>query len=907
MKADMSRLMGTARKPDPYRNLAKKAAVFACCLAVMGAGMVFNALRAGDSASADSLFDPSLYNPSFTVQQEADVALPGIQAGKGAIPVLTRRGGGYSMTPDEEGLLKTKMQRVQLYEGYETDWLHTAALEQMSLVAADSAAYELKEVWVGKNPESVNQSDFLVARVDGFGKVTFTNNPADPGLSAAEGGYYVPSGDGTYMACIEEGSVVRLVFGEKDGWSYAGAKASDFDVTDGGYYLEDDYFHRSSKKETSKADKEKGNIYVDAIQSGINTESNYQGAGAKLAFGADLIGMDLAEQSLSGELDSLNIFNYEQSGATENTGVTLGLMSGIAADGSPEWVKGISVPGLFSGEAEGKTAYDTQFSLVLTDKGTSHTLSSVESEWGTAAEGLEKPGTGFWIMDVAPSFAADGHDIAWGTGNENLQFYLSGDRAPAVLPASPDGASHNKYFGLSWSVDFTLEPGYTGPLNVFAVSDDDLWVFAAKLDENGNVTSSVQGVDLGGVHDTAGAWCDLWDVIERVPASGEPENWRLYFFILERDGDGSELYVRYSVPEPAARAERTPGTVMVEASKYESGEGTIRTFVLEDGTCRRYKLTHDDGKEETITAGEPFQLASGSFASIDGMDEGAVFRVKETGRKNVWHSTGEGFEEGDTAECAVGRVHRISFLSAMDSGTLTIAAAGSGDPEGGYHFFILLEGMGGKEVSAMDGYNTPIGTQFADKDGVIEAVLSAGEALKLYGLPDDARFTVTPGDAPGWRLAEIMIDGADASGVQVTGTVPGYAVYRYEKEDDRAIEVSMEQSASGDWGREDIEVHQGSLISYRITVTNPNPSAVEATVEDALPDGLEILPGSVTDGAVDGQRITWDVAVDGESSVELAFTCRVTAGNPVRLTNMPVLIDGSGPRQVGNTVTAIVP
>lgn len=886
MKIDMTKLAGAEgsavqkkSRPGPYR-LVKGAAAFACCLALLGTGMVFRAARAQDSASADEMFDPSLSNPSYTVQQKADATLPDISAGEGPIPVLTMKGGGYSATPDEDGLIRTKTERVNLYSEYVTDWLSANTLEQMSDVGAGSKAYVLKEVWMGKNPLSNNQSDFLVAETDGFENVRFTNNPADPDLSKAEGGYFKPGDDGSYVLCIEDGSVVRLVFGEKEGWSAAGVDVYDYDVTDGGYYLEDDYFHLGRLRDTSGAASEKSTVYIDAVQAGINSEENFTGDGARLAFGADLIGTDLAEESVTGELDTPNIYNYAQQEDTDYTGATLGLMKGVDKDGDPVWADGISAPALFGGDAKGKTAYASKYSLSFTHKGTMQTLSSVESEWGTAAEGLERYGTGFWPLDGSPGFAADGHDIAWGTGDGNMMYHRSGDRAPEMLPSSSDGDSHDFFFGLRWTMDFTLEPGYVGPLNVFGISDDDLWVFAGQLDRDGNLMEDtvVQAVDLGGVHDAAGGWCDLWDVIDRVPSDGEAQDWRLFFFVLERDGAGSELMLSVNLPEAGSAEKRETGTVLVEAANYESVKGAVRTFVLDAGGHGFYKASYEDGREATITDGEPFQVPSGSYVAISGLDMGAPLTVQETGRKNVWYSTGDRYEDGDTAECTVGHTHRVSFLSTMDSGTLTLAAAANGEPEGGYGFTIRLSGMGNREVQAMDGYSSPLGSRFADKDGNMRISLAAGETLTLYGLPDDTEFTVIPDGLQGWHLAEILLDSASAEGTSTKGTVPAYVIYRYEENEAQPLQVSLSQSVSGDWTADGITLEEGALLSYRIRVANPNGSPRTVTVEDVLPEGLEVLESSVSDGTVDGQRILWEASVGAGKTAEFAFTCRVPEG-----------------------------
>ena len=138
----------------------------------------------------------------------------------------------------------------------------------------------------------MNQSDFLVLQVpeEGLGNVALTNNPDSAGISAAEGGYYKPDSDGRFKIPITDGMTVRLIYEERESWTYADADLYDYDVTDGGYYLSSDYYHMGNRRETSSRTGDEKSIYLDAVAAGIHTEENYQKTGARFALALTVSG-----------------------------------------------------------------------------------------------------------------------------------------------------------------------------------------------------------------------------------------------------------------------------------------------------------------------------------------------------------------------------------------------------------------------------------------------------------------------------------------------------------------------------------------------------------------------------------------------------------------------------------------
>lgn len=929
MKADMNKLKKPEEKADIYDRLAKKIMCFAVCLGLLGVFTITKSLLHSDSASADVLYDTSLTNPSFTVQHVGDVTTIDIGQGDGPVTVLTKEDTRHAQL-NEDGTFRMVTNRIPLYKDYQTDWLTTDSITGMSFLngedGSQTAGYRLKEIWFGKDPASQNQSDFLVLSVPAtegktdLSRVTLTNNPEHPNLSEAEGGYYKTDESGNYTVCITDGDVIRLVFDKEESLDYKNVDVFDYDISDGGYYLEEDYLNKGEKYPTSGQGKEKGPVYAETKESGIHSFNNYIENGARFAFGGSSVGTGLGDEYLNDELNTINIWNYGQQKSTADTGVTRDLTSGVDKQGNIRWTDGVSGLNLFGhGDAAGRTDYtDGEYSFTFKRDGFTRTLSAVESAYGTVAEGLEALSDAdgnltnrFFILDGAPSAGTDGHDPIWGDGSENIRYYNGDDGISETFPVSDDGENHNSFFGFAHTEDFVLSPGYTGAFEFFGYSDDDMWVYAGQIDENGQVMPDtvVQVADLGGVHDGAAFYCDMWNVIDKVEYGQEPENWRLFIYWLDRDGISADCYMNFTLPEAAMKtSEKVTGSLLVEAGNYQSIEGITRTFLFDDGTGNRYQGTYDDGTDVTIVSGEEFTIPNGSLICIKGLTDQSQYTLKETGKTNVWFSTGDGYVEGDTITSTVGANIRTTFISTMNAGTISIGVDGDGTPEGGYVLKLTLKDVGETEVSAMDSFNNPMGSAFTDKDGQMIITLAAGETQTLYNLPDGAKFTLEPVSSPGWHVSEILLDDAEASESVVFGQFPAYVVYRYEKNEVVTPQIIMEQSVSGDWGTSDITALKGSLISYKITVTNSNEIPVDVCVSDDIPEGISVMETSLPDGGeLNENELTWNLTLDPGSVKELYFTGQVTAEEACEIANKAWIMIGEEAVCDSNTVKIIIP
>lgn len=928
MKVDIKQVMGPdwepemkdLPKPDKLKKPMKLMGVAALCL-VLGAGvMVYDRMSTKDDAHADTLYKEADVNPVFTVQHVADVRIPVMEEGEGDVPVLIGdKSEGHAVLAN--GLLKTEKKRVTLYEDYETDWNRSGTLTAMSFLNGSGGAadgYNLEEMWIGKDKESAEASDFTILPVPqaeegaDFSKVSLTNNPDSSLLSTKKDGKYVPDKDGNYTICIENGDVIRLVFATAASSQSGQANVYDYDVSDGGYYVNDDYYRKGTKQPTSGQQTRQGNLYVDAVENGIHTKENYAGSGAKLAFGGESIGTPFGDAVREDELDTINVHNVTN---TKTTGVALGLTSGITADGHIKWAGNIQTPALFGdGKAAGRTDY-SDYQMTFTKKGFTRTLSSVQYKEDTVTKGLETVGKNFWIADKVPSYGTDGHDPVWGNGAKNVKYYRTGDRGSKRFAASDDRQNHNSFFGLSYTEDFTIPAGYTGPLDFFGYSDDDMWVYAAKIDKDGNAMedTAVLVSDLGGVHEGTGSYRNLWELIKPIPYGKDAEHWRLFVFYLERDGASAKCYLRFTLPEAAILEDtQNADRVSIKAEHLKEDPDEKRTFMFDDGTNNRYMGRIDDKDSIAITAGKEFTVPAGSTVTVNGLETGKAFVVKETGKARIWSNKDGTYKESDTVSGTVGEEKQVTFVAVEHKGQIVIKAEGDGTPDKGYVFHVELGKVPDGGILAMDGANTPHGYIDTGRKGSFKAAIGANDALALYNVPEGTQFSVTAEGVDGYHVSKVLIsDNLETSGLSVSGTADAQITYQYEKGSEKKAgtgpAITISQSVTGDWDTKDITLADGTPISYNITVKNPDNKTVECTIEDILPEGLSVMTSTLTDNAeVDGDTVKWNVKVDPKSSLSRSFTGTMSGKAGTEFRNQArVIIDGKQGAE-SNEVKAVI-
>lgn len=204
---------------------------------------------------------------------------------------------------------------------------------------------------------------------------------------------------------------------------------------------------------------------------------------------------------------------------------------------------------------------------------------------------------GFWPMDKSPSAGAEGNDPLFGKRDSTVKFSEGPNQ-------SDDFKDHNSYFGMSYTVDFTIDPGYCAPLEYWFYGDDDMWVFLDKVDNPYSTPKLV--ADIGGVHSSVGQFVNLWDYVDPIPLRDEngnentaSEKYRLTIFYTERGAAGSTCYMRFTVP---LDTHTTPAPEREEALMFEK--------VLNDGTDGQENVTSDEEFEFLLTLtnedGTPF-------------------------------------------------------------------------------------------------------------------------------------------------------------------------------------------------------------------------------------------------------------------------------------------------------------
>lgn len=381
-----------------------------------------------------------------------------------------------------------------------------------------------------------------------------------------------------YTILIQKGTVVRFVFNGTEAETDRPANFFDYNIGDGNIYTSAaNARNRSNALSSSNATfSSSTKYYMYTEQQGINNPANYTGTGAKIAFGNAncLTGLD------SQSWDGYDLNKYNRGGVGPYKGATFGLVKGVSYnnDDMPivQWADGVNGANWFGKNAAvGKFVYpasDENYKLGFYRQGGTFTLNSVKHGSAVVQDDLMSfintansiMSNEFWPMDDVGS--TDGHDFLFGS-TKSSKSKSSGTRlltSASTYTVAPiadgtyngggssgavDGAQydHNSFFGMSYTVDFTIDPGYVAPLEYWFYGDDDLWVF---LDQPNNPNfNPILIADIGGIHSSIGEYVNLWDYVPYVPlTASQSETYRLTIFYTERGASGSTCYMRFTVP-----------------------------------------------------------------------------------------------------------------------------------------------------------------------------------------------------------------------------------------------------------------------------------------------------------------------------------------------------------------------
>lgn len=498
----------------------------------------------------------------------------------------------------------------------------------------ENGNYELIELWIlkdGKSADSVNPADWDV--YTNINDLHFTNREQSVV-------------DGTIL--IEDNTVIRMVYRTSSGDFSNGVTFYDYDTTNGRIYATSSNASNEVNPLSSAA--AGGSYYVKTDnssgtdQQGINDESNYSGSGTKLAFGNNNTRVGLELKQWNG--NTLNRFN--ELNRTYGGGSTFELVSGLE-NGRIKYSNGVIAPNLFNeGAATGKTQIDGR-SLIFNRVGDTYTLSSILNDSGNTVIGNLHQFVGrtfdngaktiwsndFWPMDWVHDYSnnyANGHDMKTGGSDTKTTAVgaplKAGGSITEDYPASDDGIAHNNYFGMHYTVEFTLTEDYIGPLEYLFFGDDDMWVF---LDD-------VLVCDIGGVHSSVGEYVNLWDWVEK----GSSGTHTLSFFYTERGASGSSCYMHFTLPSVASiTPEHNTGNLEIE--KLVVGMDTDAEFAFDirftdaDGNPMRddYAYTRYDAdgniimRDIIISDGGSFNLRANEYVIIKYLPIGTVYTISE--------------------------------------------------------------------------------------------------------------------------------------------------------------------------------------------------------------------------------------------------------------------------------------
>lgn len=516
----------------------------------------------------------------------------------------------------------------------------------------ENGNYHLSQVWILKDGKTAsdNKDDWDTYAA---GDVHFTNRreAADPSK---------------HIVCVTDQTVIRLIYNTSDASFSTRTTFYDYDITNG---------------------QNSAGQWMTGI-TGINSKANYRNStnGERtwdsqrdvLAFGNQNCGTGMGQfQFANGSLNAYNRLNSNANGCTFN------LVKGLDNDGNIIYNEWLVTPRLFDepGGAIGKTTYDhKENNLTFSRVGDTYTLTSATVKYGnnqsssiTGLENFFNPSpygniiydgvnntdkkfiatNNFWPMDEIQS----GKEPHFGqyrgdTGSDTNYPYAGfesgmnkvGGNKTAHLPLGDDGRAHNCFFGMHFSLTFTLTADYVGPLDYLFYGDDDMWVFL-----DGKLVC-----DIGGVHSSVGEYVNLWDYVSR-PAEGKERTYTLTFFYTERGASGSTCYMNFTLPSVSgATPQQKSGDLRVEKEVVGlDNNNQDFTFTIDlknrDGSALVDDFIYDkyitvDGKEQVVSdlivhGGGSFTLKSGEYAIIKYLPFGTYYTITETnsdGYSTAW-------------------------------------------------------------------------------------------------------------------------------------------------------------------------------------------------------------------------------------------------------------------------------
>lgn len=540
----------------------------------------------------------------------------------------------------------TAASMTKLYTDEQKEYRDIAGgLDRINKFAKAGLNFDLYQVWVLEDRDKIDsteESGWRIYDEEQVQALQFTNNEAI---------------ENDNVIVIKENTVIRLVgkSNETKEHTYP-TRFFDYDFTEG----TNDYNLKGINNPVNYSKNSDG-VTVKTPRYGFGNKGNAKPTGLQ----DDELGGYYINQAAS-KVATPNILNK----------CFYGLVDQRLSDKGYPVIKA-NAPDLFNPEStvKGRTEYSSGYSLNFERDGDTYTLESVIGS-GTHAQNLNQFQKGvkawydggfkgdqiwtnqFWPMDSAPTFGDtdNGHDPKFGTKEQNSTGLSKG------MLIADDGKEHNSFFGMNFEVEFKLTDDYVGPLNYYFFGDDDMWVFLEYPDGSTQLVC-----DIGGVHQAAGEYVDLWDYIEK-PTEGTGSNssgtdeerptdaYKLKFFYTERGASGSTCWMQFTLPSVnAVPVIDYTGDVQSTLTVNKTVDGTPTdelfdfTIIFEgnDNVVRDrypYQIERADKTKVTgdIGSGEIFKLGHRDTIKIFNLPDGTKYHIKEAENSGYEPTLGTG-------------------------------------------------------------------------------------------------------------------------------------------------------------------------------------------------------------------------------------------------------------------------
>lgn len=812
-------------------------------------------------------------NPRFTVQYYGRLDML-VTSEDGFLNILDTSGGKLptnggdlpttGLYVENDGSLRSEVRLEKLYADNEYNYLSAPGLPYVNIFRGNGN-YMASEVWVLKengDPNGTDPDDWQIySNVTSATDLAFTNDPDKAGPKTI---------------LIEDGTVIRLVANQTEDAYENDVTFYDYDITEDGTHT-----------------------FKDGKPQGINNPSNYSGSGSKLAFGNENTSTSLGMVEWTDPSGvSGNRINMKNDNSLN--GSTFGLVTGLDENGHIKYAAGIDAPDLFDEDNDnviGKTSY-TDRKLGFDRNGDTYTLSSViggdvsNLEHFSKLTGyvnsdgtLDKPyynnktiyTNNFWPMDNVSG--KDGLTGAYG----NPGTYVGNDDR-TIYPTSDDSKAHNNLFGMQYSVNFTLDKDYVGPLEYYFFGDDDMWVF---LDDK-------LVCDLGGVHSSLGAYVNLWDYIPRDGRT-ETQEHTLKFYYTERGLSGSTCYMQFTLPE-VSQAEPTYQNSPLTIEKQAVGLGADQEFAFD------IELTDANGAALASNYNMERYDASGALVETTLLEEGKGSFTLKGGEKLVinflQHGTKYTITEKNTGEYVVSNVvdggaamHSVTATGQVQTGAegSTVVFTNAGTPTVDKQVQEDSTGAWGGENTAEIGdtvnfrttvHAMPGAASYVLHDEMGEGLTLDPESVRVTGLTKGTDYTVsTAGLADGCDFEITFSEDYLSRISQPTDIEVTYAAVLNE-----SAQIFSDSNANATWldyhngvdvvstPRSDTETYTFKVDVVKTDEGNKVLDGAQFRLYDAKTDGTEIALVKVSDGvyrlAKDGERgVDHLVTVNGQLTV----------------------------------------